>query len=150
VYQTADGQWMATGPLEGKFFAEFMTLLGLDPGEWNRGDPETWPAMRERIAAAFATRTRAEWTKVFTGSDSCVAPVLSLNEAAGHPHLAARGTFVEVDGVSQPAAAPRFSRTPSAIQGPPARPGAHTRQALTDWGIPDVDSLIQSGAAIQN
>ena len=150
VYRTADGRWMAAGPLEGKFYAEFMTLLGLDPGEWDRGDPRTWPALRERIAAAFATRTRAEWTKVFAGTDACVAPVLSLAEAPGHPQLAARGTFTEVDGISQPAPAPRFSRTPSAIQGPPARPGAHTREALTDWGIPDVDSLIASGAAIQN
>ncbi|HEX6527251.1 MAG TPA: CaiB/BaiF CoA-transferase family protein [Streptosporangiaceae bacterium] len=150
VYQTADGQWMAAGPLEQKFYVEFLTLLGLDPGEWNRGDPHTWPALRKRIAAAFATRTRAEWTKIFTGTDACVAPVLSLTEAAGHPHLAARGTFVEVDGVRQPAAAPRFSRTPSAVQSPPTRPGAHTREALADWGVPDVDSLIESGAAIQN
>ncbi|MBV9451311.1 MAG: CoA transferase [Streptosporangiaceae bacterium] len=150
VYQTADGQWMAAGPLEHKFYAEFLTLLGLDPGEWDRGDPHTWPALRERIAAAFATRTRDEWTKIFTGSDACVAPVLSLTEAASHPHLAARGTFVEVAGVRQPAAAPRFSRTPSAVQGPPARPGTHTREALADWGVPGVDSLIESGAAIQN
>ncbi len=149
VYQTADGQWMAAGPLEEKFYVEFLTLLGLDPGEWERGDPRTWSALRERIAAAFAARTRAEWTKIFQGTDACVAPVLSLTEAADHPHLAARGTFVEVDGIRQPGAAPRFSRTPAAVQGPPARPGAHTREALTDWGVPDVDSLIESGAAIQ-
>jgi len=149
VYQTSDGHWMAAGPLEDKFYAEFMSLLGLRADEAERADPRAWPALRQRIAAAFAARTRAEWTKVFDGTDACVAPVLSLTEAADHPHLAARGTFTEVDGVPQPGPAPRFSRTPSAVAGPPARPGAHTREALTDWGVPGVDALIESGAAIQ-
>jgi alpha-methylacyl-CoA racemase len=149
VYQTSDGQWMAAGPLEGKFYAEFVRLLGLGAEEADRADPRTWPALRERIAAAFGSRTRAEWIKVFDGTDACVAPVLSLAEAAGHPHLAARGTFEVVDGVSQPGPAPRFSRTPSRVSGPPAPPGAHTREALTDWGVPGVDELIESGAAIQ-
>ena len=150
VYQTSDGQWMAAGPLEPKFFAEFMTLLGLEPRETERADPRAWPTLRERIAAAFATRSRAEWTEIFEGTDACVAPVLSLTEAADHPHLAARGTFTEVAGVRQPAPAPRFSRTPAAVQGPPARPGAHTREALLDWGVPGVDALIDSGVAIQD
>jgi alpha-methylacyl-CoA racemase len=149
VYETSDGQWMAVGALEGKFFAEFTRLLGL--GAVSRGSvPGDEPELRELIASAFSGRTRAEWTKVFEGSDACVAPVLGLGEAADHPHLAARGTFVSVDGVSQPGPAPRFSRTPSAVQGPPARPGRHTREALLDWGVPDVDSLIESGAAVQS
>ncbi|KLL11170.1 MULTISPECIES: CaiB/BaiF CoA-transferase family protein [Protofrankia] len=149
VYRTADDNWVAVGPLEPKFYAQFMTLLGLAPDEAERADPAAWPALRERIAAAFAQRTRDEWAKVFEGTDACVAPVLNLTEAAGHPHLAARGTFIEVDGVRQPAPAPRFSRTPPAVPGPPARPGAHTRQALTDWGVRDVDALLASGAAVQ-
>ncbi|AEH10016.1 MULTISPECIES: CaiB/BaiF CoA transferase family protein [Protofrankia] len=149
VYRTADDNWVAVGPLEPKFYAQFMTLLGLEPDEAERADPAAWPALRERIAAAFARRTRDEWAKVFEGTDACVAPVLNLTEAAGHPHLAARGTFIEVDGVRQPAPAPRFSRTPPGRPEPPARPGAHTRQALTDWGVRDVDALLASGAAVQ-
>jgi len=139
VYQTSDGQWMAVGALEEKFFAEFTRLLGLEG--ISRPDPE----LRDRIAAAFASRTRAEWASVFEGTDACVAPVLSLTEAPGHPHLQARGTFSE----GQPAPAPRFSGTPSAAGRPPAEPGEHTREALLDWGVPEVDALIESGAAIQ-
>jgi alpha-methylacyl-CoA racemase len=142
VYATADGEWMAVGALEGKFFAEFTRLLGLD------GADRCDPGLREKIAAAFASRTRAQWAEVFEGTDACVAPVLGLAEAADHPHLAARETFVEVDGIRQPAPAPRFSRTPSAVQGPPVRPGTHTREALLDWGVPGVDALIASGAAV--
>lgn len=115
-----------------------------------RANPASWPGLRERIGDAFAQRTRDEWTKIFEGTDACVAPVLGLTEAADHPHLAARGTFVEVDGVSQPAPAPRFSRTPSAVQRPPSAPGADTRAALRDWGVPDVDALIDSGVAVQS
>jgi alpha-methylacyl-CoA racemase len=150
VYQTSDGHWMAAGPLEPKFYTEFITRLGLSADEAERADPRSWPALRERIAAAFATRTRADWTKIFEGTDACVAPVLSLTEAADHPHLAARGTFTDAGNIRQPAPAPRFSRTPSAIRWPPTRPGAHTRQALLDWGVTDVDALIESGAAIEN
>jgi alpha-methylacyl-CoA racemase len=144
VYETSDGQYMAVGALEEKFFAEFTQLLGLTGA--SRSDPE----LRSRIAAAFASRTRDEWTSVFSGSDACVAPVLGMTEAPSHPHLAARGTFVTVDGVTQPAPAPRFSRTPSAVGAAPARPGAHTRAALSEWGIKDIDALIDSGAAVQS
>ncbi|WP_067671430.1 CaiB/BaiF CoA transferase family protein [Nocardia miyunensis] len=149
VYPTADDGHMAVGPIEPQFYAQFMTLLELDPDERERADAAAWPELRERIATAFAKRTRAEWTEIFEGTDSCVAPVLSLTEAPDHPHLRARGTFTEVNGVPQPAPAPRFSRTPGAVQQPPAETGADTRQALTDWGVPDVDGLIDSGAAIQ-
>jgi alpha-methylacyl-CoA racemase len=142
VYATADGQWVAVGALEDKFFAEFTRLLGLDNAT------RTDPGLRDAIAAAFATRTRAQWAEVFEGSDACVAPVLGLTEAPDHPHLTARGTFVDVAGIRQPGPAPRFSRTPSAVQGPRAKPGAHTREALLDWGVPGVDALIESGAAI--
>jgi alpha-methylacyl-CoA racemase len=149
VYETADGEYMAVGPLEPKFYAEFARLLGLEGAEAERGDPAAWPGLRDRISAAFAARTRAEWTAVFEGTEACVAPVLGLTEAPRHPHNAARGVFTEVDGVTQPAPAPRFSRTPGAVTRGPVPPGADTRQALTEWGVPDVDGLIRSGAAVQ-
>jgi alpha-methylacyl-CoA racemase len=149
VYATSDGGHMAVGALEPKFYAEFLRLLGLDAEAGDRSDATTWPQLRERIAAAFARRTRAEWTDVFEGTDACVAPVLGLTEAPDHPHLAARSTFVDVDGIRQPAPAPRFSRTPPAVQRPPARPGEHTREALTEWGVSDVEDLLDTGAALQ-
>jgi alpha-methylacyl-CoA racemase len=148
VYRTADGGWLAVGPLEERFYAQFLTFLGLTDVP-DRTDPGQWSALRGRIAAVIAGRTRPEWEQAFDGIDACVAPVLSLDEAPAHPQLAARGTFVEIDGVVQPAPAPRFSRTPSAVQSPPARPGEHTRAALADWGIEDVQALLDTGAAVQ-
>lgn len=147
VYETADGKHMAAGPIEPKFYAEFVRLLGVDSDESERADPHAWPLLRERIGKAFACRTRAEWTEVFEGTDACVAPVLGLTEAPHHPHNVARGTFIEVDGVTQPAPAPRFSRTPATVRRGPVAPGTDTREALTDWGVRDVDGLLASGAA---
>jgi len=122
VYATADGRHMAVGALEPKFYAELLARLGLDEEPARQQDRGGWAGLRERIAGAFATRTQAEWTRVFDGSDACVAPVLGLREAADHPHIAARGTFVTRDGVLQPAPAPRFSATPTApVAAPPAR-----------------------------
>jgi alpha-methylacyl-CoA racemase len=146
TYQTADGEWMAVGALEQKFYDEFTRLLGLsDEVAALRGDPANWPQLREAITGAFATRTRREWTRVFEGTDACVAPVLSLAEASHHSHLAARATFVEVDGVTQPAPAPRFSRTETRTPSPPPAPGAHTAEVLKEWGIADVERLISHG-----
>jgi len=106
TYATADGQYMAFA-LEPKFYAELLGRLGLDPAALgDRGDPATWPGLRKAIADAFSSRTRAEWTEAFAGSDACVAPVLSLTEAPDHPHLAARKTFTDVGGIRQPASAP--------------------------------------------
>ncbi len=137
VYPAADGRYLAVGALEPQFYAEFIRLL--DPGGDlpEQYDRAQWPRLRARIAAAFATRTRAEWTEVFAGTDACVAPVLSLSEAPTHPHLAARGTFEQRGDVVQPAAAPRFSGTPAVPGGPPALPGEHLREVLADWGIDD-------------
>jgi alpha-methylacyl-CoA racemase len=149
VYETADGGYMAVGPLEPKFYAEFTQLLGLPPDEAGRGDTRGWPGLRDRIGKAFAARTRAEWAEVFEGTDACVAPVLGLAEAPGHPHNAARNVFIEVDGITQPAPAPRFSRTPTAVPRGPVPPGADTRQALGDWEVAGVEELIRSGAAVQ-
>jgi alpha-methylacyl-CoA racemase len=136
VYETADGKHLAVGALEPQFYAELLRRLGLNgeplPAQHDRA---RWPELRRRFAEVFRQRTRNEWCEIFEGTDACVAPVLSLSEAAVHPHLAARRTFVEVDGTVQPAPAPRFSRTPGAIQGPPEPPGGSTGQVLEDWGF---------------
>ncbi|MFF9492524.1 CaiB/BaiF CoA transferase family protein [Streptomyces flaveolus] len=136
TYETADGQYMAVGALEPRFYAEFMERLGI-PGEAPaREDMARWGELREAIAARFKARTRDEWTALFTDSDACVAPVLSLREAPHHPHLAARGTFTDHGGITQPAPAPRFSATPTAVRTGPARPGADAEAVARDWDLP--------------
>ncbi|MEU1373631.1 CaiB/BaiF CoA-transferase family protein [Streptomyces triculaminicus] len=137
TYETADGGHMAVGALEPRFYAEFARLLGLDDAQAAaRADAGRWEELRAAVAARFRQRTRAEWTEVFEGTDACVAPVLSLREAPRHPHLAARGTFAEHAGITQPAPAPRFSATPGSLRRPPARPGAHTAEVARDWDVP--------------
>jgi alpha-methylacyl-CoA racemase len=152
VYATADGRHMAVGALEPRFYAEFVRLLfapdGPGAGIPAQHDRNRWPELRALFAERFASRTQAEWTEVFAGTDSCVAPVLTMTEAPGHPHLAARGTYAEADGVVQPAPAPRFSRTPAAA-GSLTGPGAHTRQVLSSLGFTDVEDLLASAVAIQ-
>ncbi|MFI8192244.1 CaiB/BaiF CoA transferase family protein [Streptomyces sp. NPDC085946] len=139
VYETADGGWMAVGALEPQFYAVFVSLLGLDGEDLpDRADPRNWPELRAVFTARFKTAARDEWTAVFEGTDACVAPVLSLHEAAGHRHLAGRGTYTEAYGVTQPAPAPRFSDTPGTLRLPPAVPGAHTPDVARDWGVPEL------------
>ncbi|MGW8377449.1 CaiB/BaiF CoA-transferase family protein [Streptomyces sp. ODS28] len=140
TYETADGGHMAVGALEPQFYAEFVRLLGIEESAPAREDIAAWGELREVIAARFKSRTREEWTEVFEGSDACVAPVLSLREAPEHPHLAARGTFTEYGGITQPAPAPRFSATPGAITRPPAQPGADAAEVAREWGIPGLDA----------
>ncbi len=136
VYATADGGHMAVGALEPQFYAELLRLLGLAGADLPaQHDVAGWPVLRARFAEVFAGRTRDEWTAVFDGTDACVAPVLSLTEAPGHPHLVARGTYEEHFGVRQPAVAPRLSGTPGRVGGPPPAPGADTEPVLTDWGL---------------
>lgn len=134
VYQTSDGKWLSVGANEARFWRNLCALLGLEnmPPQHDR---QYWPEMKTRIAAVFRTRTRDEWCKLAEGRETCMAPILSLSEAPSHPHLQARHTFVEVDGIVQPAPAPRFSRTPGEIQRPPARPGQHSEEVLRDWGF---------------
>jgi alpha-methylacyl-CoA racemase len=135
-YECADGGWVAVGALEPQFYAELLDGLGLDPGATpDRDDAANHGALRALFASTFATRSRDEWTAAFAGRDACVAPVLGLTEAPADPHLVARRTFTELDGVVHPSPAPRFSATPAAIAGAPCRPGQHTRAALADWGI---------------
>jgi alpha-methylacyl-CoA racemase len=133
VYETADARHLAVGALEPQFWAELLERVGLPADDLPpQLDQSSWPALRERLAAKFRTRTRDEWCALLEGTDACVAPVLSLLEAPTHPHHQARATFVEVDGVTQPAPAPRFSRTPSAHPSPPA---LASDDLLASWGI---------------
>ncbi|MFF9198999.1 CaiB/BaiF CoA transferase family protein [Streptomyces sp. NPDC014779] len=136
TYETSDGGYMAVGALEQQFYEEFTRLLGIEEVAPARRDLARWDELRAAVAARFRTRTREEWTAVFEGTDACVAPVLSLREAPAHPHLAARGTFVEHGGLVQPAPAPRFSATPGAVRTGPARPGADTAEVARDWAVP--------------
>jgi alpha-methylacyl-CoA racemase len=153
VYATSDDRHVAVGPLESKFYAELCTRLA--PYLGDREMPEQYDLsrfaqLRETLAATFATRSMAEWGETFEGTDACVAPVLTLTEAASHPHVAARGTLLEHEGVLQPAPAPRFSRTTPTLTTPPSpAPGSETRAALAAWGIDDVDTLIAAGVALQ-
>jgi alpha-methylacyl-CoA racemase len=149
VYETADGRHMSVGALEPQFYAALLDGLGLGDDVPDRNDLAQWPALREALGARFKERTQAEWAAVFDGTDACCAPVLPLSEAARHPHLAARGTYVERDGVLQPAPAPRFSRTRPTLTTGPSVPGGRTREALLAWGVEDVDALIASGAVVQ-
>ncbi len=136
TYETADGKFVSVGALEPQFYAELLTRTGLvGDGLPAQMDKAGWPLMRERLTELFNTKTRDEWCEILEHSDACFAPVLPMGEAAEHPHLKERGTIVEEYGVQQPAPAPRFSRTPGAIQGPPAWPGQHTDAALADWGF---------------
>lgn len=136
VYETSDKKYISIGSIEPKFYADLLRLSGLQHEELPRQqDRQAWPALKERVAKIFKTKTREEWCTIMEGSDVCFAPVLNMQEAPNHPHNRERGTFVEIDGVIQPAPAPRFARTPSAIQRPPAAPGEHTDEALRDWGL---------------
>ncbi|MET9319740.1 CaiB/BaiF CoA-transferase family protein [Streptomyces sp. NPDC003038] len=136
TYETSDGRYMAVGALEQQFYDEFTELLGIKEQAPARKDLDRWGELREAVTARFKSRTREEWTAVFAGSDACVAPVLSLREAPHHPHLAARGTFTDFGGITQPAPAPRFSLTPAAVTSGPARPGAHAEEIARDWDLP--------------
>ena len=147
LYETADGQHMSVGALEPQFWAELVARIGVELPD--RDDPANHATIRGALVRRFRERTQAEWSEVFDGTDACVAAVVPLTEAPQHPHLSARGTYVERDGVTQPAPAPRFSRTGATLGTRPARPGEHTREALAAWGIDDVDDLIDAGAAVQ-
>ena len=149
VYETADGKFMAIGAIEHQFYAELLERTGLKdeelPFQMNRDE---WPSLKERFASLFKSKTRDEWQSILEGTDACAAPVLSMTEAPSHPHNVARQTFVVRDGVTQPAPAPRYSRTDTEIAGPPPAPGQHTAEALADWGFSsdEVAKLREAGA----
>jgi alpha-methylacyl-CoA racemase len=133
-YECGDGNWITIGALEPAFFAELLRRVGIAGEELSQWDRKNWPGLRARLAAVFRSKTCAEWQALLEGSDVCFAPVLSMTDAPQHPHNVARGTFVRMNGVTQPAPAPRFSATPGEIQGPPPNVGAHTEEVFEEWG----------------
>lgn len=152
TYETADGRWISLGPLEPKFFAEFTQLSGLDPRfvacQYDRSQ---WPAMRDAITTLIKSRTRDQWCAVLEGSDACFAPVLDFAEAPQHPHAVARQGFVTIDGVPQPAPAPRFDRSQPELPRAAPQVGQHTREVLAEAGIEAaaIDALLAAGVAIE-
>jgi len=147
TYETKDGKYVSIGSIEPQFYAELLKRTGIDdPAFAAQMDRDAWPALKEKLAAKIRTKTRDEWDAIMQGSDVCYAPVLSIAEAPKHPHNAARQTFIEIDGIVQPAPAPRFSRTVAEVQGPPE--GADNPAALAGWGFShgEIEALTASGA----
>jgi alpha-methylacyl-CoA racemase len=148
AFRCADDRWVAIGAIEPKFFALLLEKLGLPQIADRQMDHQHWRETRVLLEETFAKKTQEEWCALLEGTDACFSPVMSFAEAPTHQHNRSRGVFVEIDGVSQPAPTPRFSRTPGSIQGPPPEIGAHTRAILTQWGVTDgqIDALLASGA----
>jgi len=149
VYQCKDGRYVSLASIEDKFLAEFLRRMEIDPEEMPaKMDKKRWPEAKAKLAARFKTKTREEWCRLLEGSDACFAPVLTMEEAPQHPHNLARSTFVEIDGIVQPAPAPRFSRTPAAKPTPPEAPGERGNASLAQWGLkPDeIAALKRCGA----
>ena len=147
-YETKDEKFVSIASIEAKFYDEFIELTEFEDQEHkNHQDRKQWPSNREEMKKLFKTKTQAEWCEILEGSDVCFAPGLSMSEAPKHPHNVARKTFVNRDGVVQPNPAPRFSRTPSAIQNTPSAAGADTQTVLADWGVSseEVDDLEKAG-----
>lgn len=158
VYETQDGGHLAVAPIEPQFYRAFLEKMGLLEERWlsagypaldPQGTQSAWPTLKAELAALFRTRTRSQWCDLFAGSDICVTPVLSLAEAADHPHNRARNAFIDVGGVQQNAPAPRFSRTPASEPLPPHEAGADTAEVLADWGLnPDLVALARANGAL--
>ena len=149
TYECADGKWISIGSIEPQFYALLLEKTGInDPDFKAQMDRGQWDSLRERLAKVIAGKTQAEWCQIMDATDVCFAPILNMDEAPKHAHNVARQTFVEVEGVVQPAPAPRFSATPGVIQGPPPAIGAHNESALKDWGFSaeEVAALQNSGA----
>ena len=151
-YATSDGKFVAVGAIEPQFYASLLRVMGID-GERlpDQNDRATWPEMRKRFAEIFANRTRDEWVAAAAGRDACLAPVLTIDEAPGHPQMRARNVYADFDGLRHPAPAPRFSRTPSELRTPTPSPGRDSRRALADWGVPveQIAALEAAGALAQ-
>lgn len=151
AYETADGKWLAVGAMEQHFYADLLEILEIDPATLPaQNDRAQWPAMKKVFADAVRSRTRDEWVERAAGR-GCVSPVLDVEESWSDPHNVARGTFVEIAGVTQPAPQPRFSRTPAYVDSPPPAPGENTREALSGWGLPEqqIEEWAAAGAIAQ-
>ena len=153
VYECSDGEYISIGSIEPQFYAELLRLTGLtdDPRFAAQQDHAQWPLLKQELTAVFVSRSRDEWCAIMEHTDVCFAPVLRMDEAARHPHNVERSTFVDAFGYTQPAPAPRFSRTEAELDQPPAHPGEHTTAILADWGFPTsrIDELVASGAVRQ-
>lgn len=151
TFETKDGKWVSLGSIEPQFYAELLKLTGLegDPEFAKQMDMTQWPHLKERLKVVMKEKTRDEWCKIMEATDVCFAPVLTMSEAAQHPHNVERKTFIDFAGKTQPAPAPRFSRTVPEVVQPPAHAGQHTSEVLKAWGVKDVDALLASGAAKQ-
>lgn len=154
VYETKDGKYVSVGSIEGKFYAELLQKTGLDkvPNLPGQLEQDKWDDMKERLRKIFLSKTRDEWCAIMEGSDVCFGPVLNLEESMAHPHNVARSTFVTVDGIPQPAPAPRFDRTKCEIRKPPSVPGEDTDKALAAWGFStgEIAALHKAGVVKQN
>jgi alpha-methylacyl-CoA racemase len=149
VYECADGRWLSVGAIEPKFYANLLAALGLDAADLpDQHDESAWPTLSAQVANIVRTRTCDEWMAEFADPDHCVAPVLRFDEVLEHPHVAARGTWVDIDGVPQPAPAPRFDRTAAALDRPPAPAGHHTDEVLAEHGFThhEIAALRATGA----
>jgi alpha-methylacyl-CoA racemase len=149
VFRCKDGGYISIGSIEPQFYAELLRLTGMaeDPEFARQMDRDLWPHLKSRLIRVFEGKTRDEWCAIMEHTDVCFAPVLTMSEAAAHPHNVDRGTFIDVGGVVQPAPAPRFSRTTAEVSRPPALAGQHTREVLADWGVEPgaIDQLFASG-----
>ncbi|WGM39332.1 CaiB/BaiF CoA-transferase family protein [Caulobacter sp. NIBR1757] len=149
TYQCADGKWISIGSIEPQFYALLLEKTGItDPQFQNQMDRSAWPELTQKLADVLKTKTQAEWCAIMDATDICFAPILDLDEAPKHPHNVARETFLTLDGVVQPAPAPRFSATPGKVQGPPPKIGSNNEDALGDWGFSAeaIKDLQASGA----
>jgi alpha-methylacyl-CoA racemase len=150
VFECSDGKYISLGSIEPQFYAELMRLTGLegDAEFAQQMNKQMWPHLKDRLKVLFLTKSRDEWCALMEHTDVCFAPVLTMGEAAQHPHNVARGTFIEVAGVTQPKPAPRFSRTEPEVVSAPAHPGQHSRAVLADWGIAAdrIEVLLANGA----
>ncbi len=147
TYECADGKFVAIGSIEPQFYALLLEKAGLTDAEWSaQWDSNAWPALKTKLGTVFQTKTRAQWCALMEGTDVCFAPVMDLREAPQHPHNLARQAFVDVGGELQPAPAPRFSATPSAVQGPAVAGGTHTREVLAELGfsVSELDRLTDA------
>jgi alpha-methylacyl-CoA racemase len=153
VYRCSDGEFISLGSIEPQFYAELMRLTGLDGDEQfaKQMDKSEWPSLKQRLTEVFAQKTQAEWCELMEATDVCFAPVLTMSQAAQHPHNVERQTFIDVGGTVQPAPAPRFSRTTAEVASPPAHAGAHTREVFEAWGVDGatIDAWAAAGAIRQ-
>ena len=150
VFQCQDDKYISIGSIEPQFYALLLEKTGLtnDPAFAKQMDPSQWPILKTKLQDVIKQKTQAQWCAIMEGTDVCFAPVLTMTEATQHPHHIARNTFINIAGVTQPAPAPRFSRTSPETPTPPAHAGQHSTQILNEWGISNITELLASGAVV--